>query len=111
MALAVQQRRITALAHVEGLDLICELSLQVFRRCGAGCQQLAAHGVVEQPALLPQLAVLGVELHGGGICHEPIVGARASSFRCPAMVANFETSKSDLDVSKSVLPTHEDWDR
>ena len=64
VALAVEQRRVAALARLQRLDVVGQLPLQVLGRLGAGDEQLAALGAVEQAALLAQLPVLGVELDG-----------------------------------------------
>ena len=67
VALAVEQRRVLALAGRQRLDVVGQLPLQVLGRVGAGDEQLAARRAVEQAALLAQLPVLGVELDGDGI--------------------------------------------
>ena len=60
--LAVEERRVAALAGLERLDVVGELPLQVLGRVGAADEDLAAPGAIEQPAFLAQLPVLGVEL-------------------------------------------------
>ena len=78
MALAVEQRRVLALAGLQRLDVVGQLALQVLGRLGAGDQQLAAGGAVEQPALLAQLPVLGVELDPvASVLMGPILGGLA----------------------------------
>ena len=62
VALAVEERRVTALVRTERLDVVGELALQVLEGIRAADEDLAAPGAVEQPAFLAQLAVLGVEL-------------------------------------------------
>ena len=76
MALAVEQRRVAALAGLERLDVVGQLPLQVLGRLGPLTQQLAPLGAIEQPALLAQLPVLGVELDCHGFGHTPSSLAR-----------------------------------
>ena len=69
MALAVEQRRVAAVARLERLDVVGHLSLQVLGGVGALDQELAAAGAVDQAAALAQLAVLRIQLYlclGGG---------------------------------------------
>ncbi len=62
VALAVEQRRVGALARLQRLDVLGQLALQVLGRFAARDQELAAVATIEQAALLAQLPVLGVEL-------------------------------------------------
>ena len=64
VALAVEQRRVLALADRERLDVVGQLALQVLGPVGPEDGDRAAAGAVEQAAFLAQLAVLGIELDG-----------------------------------------------
>ena len=67
VALAVEQRRVLALAGRQRLDVVGQLPLQVLGGVGPADQQLAAVGAIEQPAFLTQLPVLGIQLHGARV--------------------------------------------
>ncbi len=67
--LAVEQRRVAALARLKGLDVVGQLPLQVLGGFRPRDEQLASAGAIEQAALLAQLAVLGIELDCHGFGH------------------------------------------
>jgi len=75
VALAVEQRRVLAVARLQRLDVAGQLTLQVLGAVGAADQKLAAGGAVEQAALLAQLAILGIQLDPGLGAHEAILRA------------------------------------
>ena len=66
VALAVEQRRVAALTRLKRLDVVGDLALQVLGCVGPGHEQHAAPAAIDQPALLAQLAVLGVQLDFAG---------------------------------------------
>jgi len=76
LALAVEERRVTALAGCERLDVVGELSLQELRPLAAADHQAGAIGAVEEPRLLADGAVLRVDSEGVR-WHRWIVGADA----------------------------------
>ena len=82
VALAVEQRRVAALAGRERLDVVGELALQVLGRLGAGDRDQPPVGALERSGALAQDPVLGVELDRGRRTPSPpiVTGACRSDF-------------------------------
>ena len=62
LALAVEQGGVAAFARRERLDVVGQLTLQELRGLAAADHEARPAGAIDQPGLLTQGAVLGVEL-------------------------------------------------
>ncbi len=76
MPLAIEQRRVAALAWPKRLDVVRQLPLQVLGSFRSRNEQLAPIGAIEHPALFAQLPVLGIDLDCHGFSHRAILGSR-----------------------------------
>jgi hypothetical protein len=80
-ALAIEQRRVLALAGRERLNVVGELALQVLGGLAAAQDQLRALGAIDQPRTLAQQPVLPVEL-------DRRLGAHGTSVRSPCIFSH-----------------------
>ncbi len=65
--LAVEQRRVLPVPDLQRLDVVGQLPLQILRPVRPAHEQHPAPGPLEQPAFLPQLPVLRIQLNGNDI--------------------------------------------